>query len=105
MAAGALIASIWRSPFWGSPGRPVAPSGGCAKVASPDGNDSAPGTADRPYATAQRLVNALAPGETGCLRAGTYREDLTLATPGVGLTSYPGDHANLAAACASLPTG
>jgi glycosyltransferase involved in cell wall biosynthesis len=70
--------------------------GSCAKVASPSGNDSAPGTAGRPYATAQRLVNALAPGETGCLRAGTYREDLTLATRGTGLTSYPGDQATLA---------
>ena len=70
--------------------------GGCAKVASPGGNDSAPGTAGRPYATAQRLVNALSPGETGCLRAGTYRGDLTLATRGTDLTSYPGDQATLA---------
>ena len=70
--------------------------GGCAKIASPGGIDSGPGTAGRPYATAQRLVNALSPGETGCLRAGTYRGDLTLATRGIGLTSYPGDQATVA---------
>ena len=96
-AIGALIASICALAILGLAGTASgAPSGGCAKVASPDGNDSAPGTADRPYATAQRLVNALAAGETGCLRAGTYREDLTVATPGVGLTSYPGDQATVA---------
>jgi nitrous oxidase accessory protein NosD len=68
----------------------------CAKVASPNGDDSASGTADRPYATAQRLLNSLAAGETGCLRAGTYRqEELTIATPGIRLTSYPGGRATV----------
>jgi glycosyltransferase involved in cell wall biosynthesis len=96
-AIGSLIASICALAAMALAGTASGTSvGRCAKVASPDGNDSAPGTAGGPYATAQRLVNALAPGETGCLRAGTYREDLTLATPGVGLTSYPGGRATLA---------
>jgi hypothetical protein len=69
----------------------------CAKVASPNGDDSASGAAGRPYATVQRLVDSLAAGETGCLRAGTYRQDeFTLATPGITLTSYPGERATLA---------
>jgi glycosyltransferase involved in cell wall biosynthesis len=69
----------------------------CAKVASPNGDDSASGTADRPYTTAQRLVSSLTAGETGCLRAGAYRQgELTLATPAIRLTSYPGERAILA---------
>ena len=79
------------------PSAAVAVKMDCAKVASPNGDDSAAGTAGTPYATAQRLVNSLAAGETGCLRAGTYRQDeLTLATPGIRLTSYPGERATLA---------
>ena len=95
-AIGALIASICTLAVLGPRDRLGRFGRSLRQVASPDGNDSAPGTADRPYATAQRLVNTLAPGETGCLRAGTYREDLTVATPGVGLTSYPGDQATVA---------
>ena len=69
----------------------------CAKVASPNGDDSASGSSGRPYATVQRLVNSLAAGETGCLRAGTYRQgEVTLDTPGITLTSYPGERATLA---------
>jgi hypothetical protein len=79
------------------PSAAVAAKPDCEKVASPNGDDSASGTAGRPYATAQRLVSSLAAGETGCLRAGTYRQDeLTLATPGIRLTSYPGERAVLA---------
>ena len=95
-AVGSLIASICALAALALAGTASgAAVAGCAKVASPDGNDSAPGTAGRPYATAQRLVDALTPGETGCLRAGTYREDVTLATRGTGLTSYPGGQATL----------
>jgi hypothetical protein len=79
------------------PGAAMAAKPVCAKVASPTGDDSASGAAGRPYATVQRLVNSLAAGETGCLRAGTYRQDeFTLATPGIRLTSYPGERAILA---------
>jgi nitrous oxidase accessory protein NosD len=57
---------------------------GCTKVAGPN-------------ETAQGLVDALAPGETGCLRAGIYKEEeLTLATPDIRLTSYPSERATLA---------
>ncbi len=72
----------------------------CDLVASPSGSDSAAGTAAAPFQTAQKLVNSLAPGETGCLEAGTYDEDVTLRHGGtagapVTLTSYPGQTATI----------
>ena len=42
----------------------------CTRVAAPGGSDSAAGTAGAPYATFKKLVHSLAPGQTGCLRAG-----------------------------------
>jgi hypothetical protein len=98
-AAASLIASvsvIAVAIFATTPGAAVAAKPACAKVARPNGDDSASGTAGSPYATAQRLVSSLDAGETGCLRAGTYRqEELTLATRGITLTSYPGERAIL----------
>jgi len=46
----------------------------CDKWASPTGSDSNSGTQSAPYLTAQTLANSLAPGQTGCLEAGTYTE-------------------------------
>ena len=48
----------------------------CDKVAAPSGSDSAAGTAASPYRTAQKLADSLAPGQTGCLRAGLYEQDV-----------------------------
>jgi Right handed beta helix region len=62
----------------------------CSLVASPSGSDSAPGTLAAPFHTVQRLVDALQPGQTGCLMSGTYREDVTFRDPDTTLTSYPG---------------
>jgi hypothetical protein len=72
----------------------------CDLVASPSGSDSAPGTAAAPFQTAQKLVNSLAPGQTGCLEGGTYDEDVTLRHGGtagaaVTITSYPGQTATI----------
>jgi hypothetical protein len=50
------------------------PSKLCTRYASRRGSDSAPGTWRRPFKTAYRLARALRPGQTGCLRAGTYDE-------------------------------
>jgi Right handed beta helix region len=47
----------------------------CSRYASPQGSDSAGGTKRRPYRTAQRLADSLRPGQVGCLRGGTYRDD------------------------------
>jgi parallel beta-helix repeat protein len=72
----------------------------CDRVASPSGSDSAAGTPDAPYRTAQALSNALAPGQIGCLRAGTYNEDLTITNGGragapITIRSYPGERARV----------
>jgi parallel beta-helix repeat protein len=69
---------------------------GCDYVASPSGSDSAAGSAYAPFATVQHLVDTLGPGQTGCLRAGSYHGDVTFShggAPGapMTLTSYPGD--------------
>ena len=72
----------------------------CDRVAAPSGSDLAAGTGDAPFATAQKLVDTLAPGQTGCLRAGTYAEHVKVSTGGtsaarVTVTSYPGERARL----------
>jgi parallel beta-helix repeat protein len=62
-------------------------AGACSKVVAPGGS-------------VQRLADLLAPGEVGCLRAGTYTEAVTVSNggaPGQPLTlrSYPGEVATL----------
>jgi parallel beta-helix repeat protein len=67
----------------------------CTRYASPSGNDAAAGTKEAPYKTAQRLVGSLASGQVGCLRAGTYAQDVTISRAGVTLTAYAGEHATI----------
>jgi parallel beta-helix repeat protein len=72
----------------------------CTKVASTSGSDSAAGTVDAPYRTAQQLADSLSPGDTGCLRGGTYVEDLKVDHAGrsgapLTITSYPGERAKI----------
>jgi parallel beta-helix repeat protein len=50
----------------------------CTFFAAPTGDDAAPGTKSQPLRTVQSLVDRLAPGETGCLLAGTYAEDVSI---------------------------
>jgi hypothetical protein len=54
----------------------------------------------RPFRTVQRLVNALKPGQTGCLLQGTYRGNVRIARGGrrgarVRLTVAPGQSATI----------
>ena len=73
----------------------------CTRVVAPGGSDSAAGTVDAPFGSVQKLVKSLNPGETGCLRAGTYREDVYVTSGGAGedarlvVRSYPGERATL----------
>jgi parallel beta-helix repeat protein len=84
-----------------SAGTATADGVNCDRVAAPTGSDSAAGTVDAPLATAQELVKSLGPGQTGCLRAGTYREDVYMPSGGSGedsrmvVRSYPGERATL----------
>jgi parallel beta-helix repeat protein len=72
----------------------------CDKVASPEGSDAATGAATAPLRTAQALANSLAPGQVGCLHAGSYGGGLrfnhggTAAAP-IVLRSYPGERAQI----------
>lgn len=45
--------------------------------------------------SAQQLADRLAPGQTGCLREGTYNGDLMLTRHDVTLTSFPGERATI----------
>jgi hypothetical protein len=75
-----------------------AAGGSCTKVAAPGGSDGAAGSAGAPYASVQQLVSSLGPGETGCLRQGTYGgSDIRVDQPGATLTSYPGERATITA--------
>jgi parallel beta-helix repeat protein len=72
----------------------------CDLVASPAGSDTASGTVSAPFQTAQKLVDSLTPGQVGCLKAGTYGEDVKVSVGGrsgapVTLTSYPGQTATV----------
>src|SRR4051812_21915204 len=72
----------------------------CTKFASPAGSDSASGSLDAPFRTAQQLAESLTPGDTGCLHGGTYAEDVTVNHSGrdgapLTITSYPGERAKL----------
>lgn len=70
----------------------------CGLVASPSGSDSSPGTVEQPLQSVQRLIDSLAPGQTGCLRAGTYTDsdqEIKFVTASTTLTSYPGERATV----------
>ncbi len=68
----------------------------CDVVAAPGGNDSAQGSAEAPLRTADALLERLPSGQTGCFRAGTYSQpELKISTPGVTVTSYPGETATI----------
>jgi hypothetical protein len=83
-----------------------ASAAGCDRYASPFGSDTASGTQALPYHTAQRLIDSLAPGQTGCLNGGTYADEVTGpfvlrvghgGNPGAPITirSTPGQRATL----------
>lgn len=68
----------------------------CDLVAAPNGADSAAGTEAAPLRTATELLAELQSGQTGCLREGTYVDrQFLVKTPGVTLTSFPGERATL----------
>ena len=78
----------------------------CTKFAARTGSDSNSGTAASPFKSAQKLVDSLSAGQTGCLRAGAYTETnssgYVVRFPRAGssgapitLRSYPGERARL----------
>jgi parallel beta-helix repeat protein len=80
---------------------PTSATVSCNRFAATSGSDSATGTSASPFRTAQKLMDSLAAGETGCLAPGTYNESLRVnhgGQPGapIQLTSAPGGKATLA---------
>src|SRR4051794_2091563 len=75
LSAGAIVALS-------APGAQA--SGPCDKIASPSGANAA-----------QKLVDSLAAGQTGCLRTGTYRENLEIRHGGITVRGYPGEKATV----------
>lgn len=77
-------------------------SSGCDLYASPTGSDSASGAISSPLGTVQALVDELAPGQVGCLRAGTYvgtgdtYKEIKVSESGITLQSAPGEVATVA---------
>src|SRR5436305_1968889 len=78
--------------------------GVCDRVAAPWGSDArGRGTMRRPFASILKLDRSLRPGQTGCLRAGTYggvRSHYRIARGGtpsrrITLRSYPGETATV----------
>ncbi len=80
----------------------------CDRVAAPRGSDANPGTVEVPFRTAHRLFASLNPGDTGCLRRGTYHDEENDGNPQeiqvrnggtarrqVTIRSYPGERATL----------
>jgi hypothetical protein len=94
----------------------------CSLYASPHGRDFQDrrrrlhagrlGTRANPFASPQRLADALAPGQTGCLRAGSYQlgGELRINHGGrrgapITLKSYPGERAQLVGGLVFVPSG
>ena len=92
-AAGVCVALTSASPSAATTQRTA-----CTRYAAPWGTSTAPGTKRRPFKTAQRLVDSLHGGETGCLRGGSYTTPeggLYIHSSGLTLRSYPGERASL----------
>jgi hypothetical protein len=78
----------------------------CDKFAAVTGSDAGAGTLGEPYATPQALLNSLAPGQTGCLRAGTYIFSQTdIITPNVTLAPYGDEAVTLKGSIKVKPAG
>jgi parallel beta-helix repeat protein len=79
------------------PGIGDAPAASCDRVASPSGSDANAGTVASPWKTPEYMADHLAPGQTGCFRAGTFdfNDETDVNRNDITLTSFPGERATL----------
>jgi parallel beta-helix repeat protein len=78
----------------------------CDLYAATEGSDSASGRRTRPFRTAERLVGALHPGQTGCFRGGTYAFSLIeISAPRITLAPFQDEAATLEGEVKVLPRG
>jgi chitodextrinase len=93
--------STQSSPVTATPTASTSGSTSCSLYASTSGSDSNSGTATAPFASPQTLLNALAPGQVGCVRGGTYHVSELRSTHSgssgapITLESYPGERATI----------
>jgi hypothetical protein len=83
-------------------------STGAVFYVSTSGSDANPGTLAAPWATVQKALNTLLPGQTALVRAGTYSANLVMnragtATAPITVKNYPGERPVLQPA-SSAPT-
>ncbi len=81
-------------------GSSAAATSGCDRWAAPGGSDRGSGRETAPFRTVQRLVDALRPGQAGCLESGTYRGAVQFNRGGargapLTLTEAPGQQATI----------
>jgi hypothetical protein len=76
-------------------GAPTPTARTCDRTITPHGQAARHGNRGHGAGPVQRLVGALRAGQTGCLRSGTYVEDVTVSRSFVGLRAYPGEHARI----------
>lgn len=78
---------------------------------SPTGQDSSPGTIDKPLGTIQHAADIAKPGDTVSVRAGTYCQRLMVKVSGnaeqgfITFQSQPGEHAILDGGCLTPSEG
>jgi hypothetical protein len=88
LATCAILGGLLAAPGASSSADDVVPEA-CDRVASPS-----PRSHGRTDAV-KRLVRSLRPGQTGCLRRGTYVEDVGISRSRIVLRSYPGERARI----------
>jgi chitodextrinase len=74
----------------------LAQSTGAVFYVAPNGSNTNAGTIDAPWQTIQKALNTLQPGQKAYVRAGTYREALTMSRAGtvaaaITIEAYPGE--------------
>ena len=103
LSVGAALAALIVTP--GGSGA-TAVAGGCDRFASPHGHRHANGSLQRPFAGAERLVESLHRGQTGCLLGGTYRfRQLVIDTRGITLRPFRSRPTRLLGEIKVVPSG
>lgn len=84
---------------------------GAEYYVAPNGDDAGAGTFAAPWKTIQRAADALSPGDTAYVRAGTYSERVKVQRSGtasggyVALRNYPGETPIVSGAALTPPAG
>jgi hypothetical protein len=77
-----LISALALTGLVGLAVSPTTAATGATYYVAPNGDDSNPGTIDRPWRTIQKAANTLVAGDTVYLRAGTYGEQVNFTRSG-----------------------